>query len=81
MEEKKKKEPNIIDKAHSLILATAKHVATGLKNVDDTEYMERIDICDSCVHLVREKNNCGICGCYMPRKARWKTSKCPKEKW
>tara|TARA_Y100001938_G_scaffold149474_1_gene236406 strand:- start:2017 stop:2247 length:231 start_codon:yes stop_codon:yes gene_type:complete len=74
-------EPNFLDKVKSVIKDTAKYLADGAKNVPEEEYLRRAKICDSCVHFVRKKNACGICGCYMHVKAKWKISECPKEKW
>ena len=52
----------------------------GLKNVSDTDYMQRIVECTKCEKLV-DNNICSMCGCYIPTKARWEVSECPINKW
>jgi len=62
--------------------ALKKHGNDGFKNVSVTEYTDRMSKCTSCEHL-RETRSCNLCGCYMPVKARWRTSICPDNppKW
>jgi hypothetical protein len=73
--------PNIFTKAKNLVKDTAKHIAGGAQNLNDKEYLSRINTCKSCEYFVENKNTCSYCGCYMPVKARWRTSTCPKDKW
>ena len=53
---------------------------------------DRLAICQACEHYVVNTKSCGplvteaftdskLCGCYMPAKAKLKTSSCPLEKW
>ena len=53
----------------------------GRPNVNEDEYKERIETCSTCEHLNQQKATCKMCGCYMPVKATWATSNCPKGKW
>lgn len=80
---KSQKEPSLLSKATSFIKDTAEHIVGGAKNVSEEEFERRMGVCNSCIHLVKEKDKdiCGICGCYMNVKAKWKTAECPKNKW
>ena len=73
--------PSFLDKVKSVIKDTTKHVFDGATLVSKEEYLKRAEICNSCVHFIKKDNSCGICGCWMEVKAKWRTSKCPKEKW
>jgi hypothetical protein len=72
---------SFINKAKNLIKETTNHVLNGAQNVSREEYLRRAMVCDSCVHFVKKDNICGVCGCYMDVKAKWKVSDCPKNKW
>jgi hypothetical protein len=56
-------------------------LANGAQNVSKEEYIGRVDVCNTCVHFIHKDYTCGVCGCLMHIKAKWKTSKCPKDKW
>ena len=43
--------------------------------VDRQTYRQRIAACGSCCHNI--DNECQLCGCLMPRKARYTTATCP----
>jgi len=73
--------PSFLDKVKSIIKDTSKHLVNGAKNVPKEEYLRRATICNSCIHFIEKENKCGICGCLMDVKAKWKTSECPKNKW
>lgn len=51
------------------------------KKVEFGEYAERLNTCSKCEHINRDKWTCGICGCYLTKKAKWSTETCPTEKW
>jgi hypothetical protein len=72
---------SFLDRAKSIIKATTKHVLSGAEHVSEEEYLKRAKECDSCIHFIKKDNVCGICGCIMDVKAKWKTSECPKNKW
>ena len=64
------------------IKALFKYVVYGhFKNVTFEEYVERLARCSSCEFLNKEKWCCGVCGCYVSKKAKWATEECPEEKW
>jgi hypothetical protein len=45
------------------------------------EYMLRLDKCRSCEYLERYDGSCNKCGCYVLKKAKMSTEKCPDGKW
>ena len=48
-------------------------------NID--EYINRLSICKDCVYFDNEKWSCKICGCFLDKKAKMNTEKCPDDKW
>lgn len=44
-------------------------------------YVDRLNFCNSCEHLNREKWQCNICGCYMDKKCKMNTEHCSVKKW
>lgn len=46
-----------------------------------TNRKDRIKICETCENLLIPAMVCKQCGCFMPVKTWFKTSKCPKGKW
>tara|TARA_R100000808_G_C2120957_1_gene132275 strand:- start:592 stop:894 length:303 start_codon:yes stop_codon:yes gene_type:complete len=72
---------SLMDRAKSFIKTTGEYVASGVKNLSDEDYKKRMKICESCAHLIKDKNVCNKCGCYLPIKGRWEISKCPIGKW
>ena len=53
------------------------YISQGAPNVSTEEYINRLDACNTCPHLRKEKMSCGLCGCFVQHKAKWKTTKCP----
>ena len=72
-------QPGIIEMGTNFIKSTVKHVVNGAESVSEEVYKERLSICNTCDQ--REGTGCKICGCNLPRKARWKTNSCPIGKW
>jgi hypothetical protein len=62
-----------------LIYAVYKYIIYG-DTVNKVIYDNRISICNSCDFLV-DGSKCGVCGCYVRKKAKWTTEHCPKNKW
>ena len=56
-------------------------VKGGMPSVSEDDYQERLDTCFGCEHFLENLNRCGSCGCLVEYKARWKTTKCPEDKW
>jgi|6_EtaG_2_1085325.scaffolds.fasta_scaffold136937_2 hypothetical protein len=48
----------------------------------EEQYEERMSLCIECEHY-KQNSSCNLCGCHMPVKAKWQTSKCPDDppKW
>lgn len=62
--------------------ALFRYAFTGhLKNVPFSEYEKRIHICSECGHIGQNDYRCGVCGCYMDKKAKWATECCAIGKW
>jgi hypothetical protein len=45
------------------------------------EYINRLSICKDCLHFNDKKWSCKICGCFLDKKAKMNTEKCPDGKW
>lgn len=78
-EEVLKHGPSIIKQAANLTRAMSKHVAGGLKEVGFADYADRLNVCKGCE--LRDKNKCTDCGCFLLKKAWWRSEDCPKGKW
>jgi len=50
-------------------------------SVSEDLYKERVSICKSCDHYDEFENQCKLCGCYVPAKARNIFDSCPVKKW
>tara|TARA_R100001082_G_scaffold108847_1_gene84805 strand:+ start:2309 stop:2659 length:351 start_codon:yes stop_codon:yes gene_type:complete len=50
-------------------------IKQGAPVASPEQYEERMSICVDCEHYT-SAHKCGLCGCYMPVKAKWKTTKC-----
>jgi|5_EtaG_2_1085323.scaffolds.fasta_scaffold03427_4 hypothetical protein len=77
----KTNKPSFLDKVKNIAKDTAAYLVDGARNVPKEEFIRRAGICDSCVHFIHNQSTCGICGCWMDVKAKWRKSKCPKDKW
>lgn len=66
------------------IKALWRYILYGNK-VSFTEYVNRLNICRDCIELNPDINadryTCKICGCYLTKKVKMSTEKCPKNKW
>lgn len=49
------------------------------EEVSYEDYVNRLIECHNCEH--RREGLCGVCGCFLHKKARWSTEECPKKKW
>lgn len=71
----------ITNKLHNLIVSTANYVKSGMQNVSDEKYKERLNICNGrssgviCPYF--NDNKCDKCGCYFIAKLRMASEKCP----
>lgn len=44
-------------------------------------YSRRIQCCSECSRLNKEDWTCGVCGCYLTKKAQMDTEECPEGRW
>lgn len=51
------------------------------KRVPFEVFVSRLMACENCPNLKRDNWTCGICGCYLDKKAKMTTEKCPDNKW
>ena len=79
MEEMMNKKPNIFKKIFNLAKASKKHVQDGFKDVSLEDFKNRIEICNNCPF--QENGECTVCGCFIAKKAWWRSEDCPKDKW
>ena len=56
-----------------------KYVKEGAPNVSSNDYAARLDACQKCPHLIPKHMRCGLCGCMIQHKAKWKTTSCPDD--
>mgnify|MGYP003339827151 CR=1 FL=1 len=52
-----------------------------LKTVSQQIKLQRLEICNSCEHLVKKFNSCKLCKCYVPAKTMFASAICPDNKW
>ena len=60
--------------------AIIKFIIFGKQTTID-EYINRLTICKSCDKFDNEKWVCKKCGCFLDKKAKMNTEKCPDDKW
>lgn len=51
------------------------------KRVTDDVANLRLEICNSCPHLIQLTKQCKKCGCFMAVKTKIEASTCPVGKW
>lgn len=44
-------------------------------------YITRLNSCKGCKYVNKEKWTCNNCGCYLIKKCKMSTEKCPTGKW
>ena len=71
------KPPSMLQMLRSFSKDLVTYVAQGAPNVSREDYADRLDVCNACEHLKKEHMRCGLCGCLLQHKARWKTTDCP----
>ncbi|MBC8436942.1 hypothetical protein H8D85_01315 [bacterium] len=77
----RKKPPGIFGKGWNMARAIARYAANRFENVDKPTYMERMNACNSCEHINKDKGSCNVCGCDVSMKGKWATEDCPKGFW
>ena len=51
------------------------------KRVTLSEYKDRLDKCSRCMFFNETNWECTECGCYVDKKAKMSTEKCPDNRW
>lgn len=63
----------------AFLKALSEHIADGCTTVNTQSLADRLSACDACEY--RDGYCCSECGCYLPVKAKWMSSTCPKNRW
>jgi len=71
------KPPSIFQMIASFIKDFAVYLKNGAKNVSIGDYRQRLGACNACEHLQKKHMRCGLCGCLVEHKAKWKNTTCP----
>jgi len=71
------KPPSMFQMLRTFSKEVVKYVASGAQNVTAEDYADRLDSCNKCPHIKKERMRCGLCGCLVEHKAKWKTTVCP----
>ena len=77
---------DLIDKGKNLAKFSwdlISHIQTHKESIfaSDELYRERMMICKSCDKYKELENECKVCGCYVPMKAKIILDSCPINKW
>ena len=75
------KPPSIFTMVSTFAKELKNYIANGAPNVSTEDYIERLEACNNCEHLIKTTMRCGLCGCLLEHKAKWKTTTCPINKW
>jgi hypothetical protein len=77
------KPPSLFQMMRSFTKEVTKYISEGAPNVSSEEYADRLAMCEECPSLIKGSMRCGLCGCLIEHKAKWKTTKCPDnpERW
>ena len=71
------KTPSMLKMIANFTKASFEYISAGMPSVTQDQYIERVNICHNCPHLIEKTKQCGLCGCYIEDKASWQTAKCP----
>jgi hypothetical protein len=75
--------PGLLKRVGSLAKAIGsetKAVVQGQPNLTAQQVAARLAVCESCNQL-RSNRTCGMCGCFVDGKARFRSQACPLHKW
>ncbi len=70
--------PGFFQKAKNLAVATAQHLASGMRNVTPEQQAARMAICRACPEFTAD-GECRKCGCVMEKKTWWAEQICPDD--
>jgi hypothetical protein len=79
--------PSLVERAKSLTKAGRDELAAARteKGVTPELKASRLEVCAACPSRLegrkRSMDQCVECGCYINRKAAWRTQRCPLGKW
>jgi hypothetical protein len=78
-----RKPPTVLQMLKSFSGDLVEYVKKGAPNVSPEDYAARLDVCTKCPHIKTQYMRCGLCGCMIEHKAKWKTTACPDnpERW
>lgn len=63
------------------LFTIAKNKVKGIdQSVPEEVQKERISICEACPNFTKTRR-CGICGCWMDAKTRYRQEKCDDGRW
>lgn len=68
-------------KIATFVKALFKHAKNGFKVVPNATYIRRVSTCLECPKYKAEDDTCGVCGCYIDKKALWDSESCPDNRW
>jgi len=71
--------PSKIEMAKSLASSMVDYMVDGGKKAGTDTLRSRLEVCTLCPH--RTENRCAVCGCFIMRKAQWRSSECPLGHW
>ena len=80
-EKKVQEGPGIIKMAGNLAKAVTNHVKDGGKKVDKETYEARLEQCNNCEFLKNNRCRHMSCGCFITKKAKWRSENCPIGRW
>jgi len=77
------KSPTIFKMLKNFSGELVEYIKKGAPNVSPEDYADRLDACTTCPHIKTKQMRCGLCGCSIQHKAKWKTTTCPDtpERW
>jgi hypothetical protein len=56
-------------------------ISPNIEKASEEKAASRLEICNSCPHLIKLTGQCKKCGCFMWAKTRLEAAKCPVGKW
>lgn len=73
--------PGVLKLATNFMKAVTRYAKSGGEKVDEETFKSRMSECDKCVF--RQGNRCthSNCGCFLDKKASWKSESCPISRW
>ena len=73
--------PGIFKMASNFTKAVVRHAADGGREVTPAEYAARLEVCNGCEFQKNGRCLHANCGCFLSKKAWWRSENCPEGKW